>query len=80
LYSVARRRVRRLPYCGYDFLPKHRRAVHLIPVLGYADDALVVAIALRFATRRAGPDAIERHWLGNERGLEAGLRLAGLTP
>ena len=50
-----------------------------IPVLGYADDALVVAIALRFATRRAGPDAIERHWPGTERGLAAVLRLAGLT-
>jgi uncharacterized membrane protein YkvA (DUF1232 family) len=49
-----------------------------IPVLGYADDALVVAIALRFATRRAGSDAIERHWPGTPAGLTAVLRLAGL--
>lgn len=49
-----------------------------IPVLGYADDALVVAIALRFATRRAGSDAIERHWPGTAAGLAAVLRLAGL--
>lgn len=49
-----------------------------IPVLGYADDALVVAIALRFATRRAGTDAVERHWPGTAQGLAAVLRLAGL--
>ena len=49
-----------------------------IPVLGYADDALVVAIALRFATRRAGRAAVERHWPGTPAGLSAVLRLAGL--
>ena len=49
-----------------------------IPVLGYADDALVVAIALRFATRRAGRDAVTRHWPGTPTGLAAVLRLAGL--
>lgn len=49
-----------------------------IPVLGFADDALVVAIALRFATRRAGSNAIERHWPGTPEGLAAVLRLAGL--
>jgi len=51
-----------------------------IPVLGYADDALVVAIALRFATRRAGSAAIEQHWPGTPEGLAAVLRLAGLRP
>jgi uncharacterized membrane protein YkvA (DUF1232 family) len=49
-----------------------------IPVLGYADDALVVAVALRFATRGAGSEAIERHWPGTPEGLAAVLRLAGL--
>ena len=49
-----------------------------IPVLGYADDALVVAIALRFATRRAGAPAVPRHWPGTPDGLAAVLRLAGL--
>lgn len=49
-----------------------------IPVLGYADDALVVAIALRFATRRAGVAAVERHWPGTAQGLAAVIRLAGL--
>ncbi len=51
-----------------------------IPVVGYADDALVVAIALRFATRRAGSAAIEGHWPGTPEGLLAVLRLAGLRP
>ena len=51
-----------------------------IPVLGYADDAIVVAIALRFATRRAGSDAVKRHWPGTPEGLSAVLRLAGLKP
>jgi uncharacterized membrane protein YkvA (DUF1232 family) len=50
-----------------------------IPVLGYADDALMVAIALRFATRHAGRAAIERHWPGTPQGLSALLRLAGLA-
>jgi uncharacterized membrane protein YkvA (DUF1232 family) len=49
-----------------------------IPILGYADDALVVAIALRFATRRAGREAIAQHWPGTPAGLTAVLRLAGL--
>ena len=51
-----------------------------IPVIGYADDAIIVAIALRFATRRAGADAIERHWPGTPEGLRAVLRLSGITP
>lgn len=51
-----------------------------IPVLGYADDAIIVAIALRFATRRAGSDAVKRHWPGTTEGLSAVLRLAGLKP
>lgn len=49
-----------------------------IPVLGYADDALMVAIALRFVTRHSGREAVERHWPGTPDGLTAVLRLAGL--
>lgn len=49
-----------------------------IPVLGYADDALVVVIALRFATKKAGGDAVSHHWPGTRAGLAAVLRLAGL--
>ncbi len=50
-----------------------------IPVLGYADDAIVVAIALRYATRHAGADALERHWPGTPQGLRALRSMAGLT-
>jgi uncharacterized membrane protein YkvA (DUF1232 family) len=42
-----------------------------IPVIGVADDAIVVALVLRFATRRAGPEAIDRHWPGTPQGLAA---------
>lgn len=49
-----------------------------IPVAGYADDAIIVAIALRSVTRRAGVEAIDRHWPGTEEGLRALKRLAGL--
>lgn len=51
-----------------------------IPVIGYADDAVIVAFALRSVTRHAGAEAIERHWPGTPDGLAAIRRLAGLTP
>jgi uncharacterized membrane protein YkvA (DUF1232 family) len=51
-----------------------------VPVLGYADDALVVAVVLRSVVRRAGPDAVSRHWTGTPAGLVAVSRLAGLPP
>ena len=50
-----------------------------IPVLGYADDVIVVAIALRSITRRAGPDAIRQHWPGTPEGLSTVLRVTGLA-
>jgi uncharacterized membrane protein YkvA (DUF1232 family) len=49
-----------------------------IPVIGYADDAIIVALVLRSATRSAGPDAIARHWPGTPEGLEALMRLCRL--
>ena len=48
-----------------------------IPIIGYADDAIIVAIALRSVTRHSGPEAIRRHWPGTPDGLTAILRLAG---
>ncbi|GAA4756336.1 YkvA family protein [Modestobacter marinus] len=50
-----------------------------IPVLGYADDAIVVAMVLRSVVRRAGPDALIRHWPGTPGGLAA-LRRATRLP
>jgi uncharacterized membrane protein YkvA (DUF1232 family) len=49
-----------------------------IPVIGYADDAIVVAIAVRSVSRSAGPIALQRHWPGTPDGLATVLRLAGL--
>ena len=50
-----------------------------IPVIGYADDAIVVALVLRFATRHAGAAAIERHWPGSDQGLRALRSVVGLS-
>jgi uncharacterized membrane protein YkvA (DUF1232 family) len=49
-----------------------------VPILGYADDAIVVALVLRSVTRRAGPEALDRHWTGTPDGLAALRRLCGL--
>src|SRR3712207_3599197 len=49
-----------------------------VPVLGYADDAVVVALVLRSVVRRAGAGALTRHWPGDPAGLEVVSRLAGL--
>jgi uncharacterized membrane protein YkvA (DUF1232 family) len=51
-----------------------------IPVLGYADDAIIVAAALRWVARRAGADAIRRTWPGTDDGFAVLCRLAGRTP
>jgi uncharacterized membrane protein YkvA (DUF1232 family) len=50
-----------------------------IPVLGYADDAIIVAIAMRSDTRRADAQALERHWPGTPDGLATIRRLVGLS-
>jgi uncharacterized membrane protein YkvA (DUF1232 family) len=50
-----------------------------IPVLGYADDAIVVAAVLRSVVRRAGLDAVRARWPGSDHGFAALTRLTGLT-
>ncbi len=49
-----------------------------LPVIGYADDAIVVALVLRSVVRRAGPGAIRRHWPGSDDGLAVLWRVARL--
>ena len=49
-----------------------------IPVLGYADDAIVVTAVLRSVVRRAGIDAVRAHWPGTDDGFSAVVRLTGL--
>ncbi|MHA7277766.1 YkvA family protein [Arthrobacter sp. Hz1] len=48
-----------------------------LPVIGYADDVIIVALMLRFIIRRAGPDALVKHWPGNAGGLQVVMRLGG---
>ena len=50
-----------------------------LPVIGYADDAIVVALALRAVVRRAGREVVAHHWPGSADGLRAVERLAGIT-
>lgn len=49
-----------------------------IPVVGYADDAIIVALALRSVVRTAGPDPLQQHWPGSTDGLTVVRRLAGI--
>ncbi|WP_410814935.1 YkvA family protein [Micromonospora sp. 067-2] len=47
-----------------------------IPVIGYADDAIIVAAVLRSVVRRAGLGPVRRHWPGTADGLAALCRLS----
>lgn len=49
-----------------------------IPVLGYADDAIVATAVLRSVVRRAGLPAVRAHWPGTDDGFAAVVRLTGL--
>jgi len=71
-------RVRLWLLLGYLALPIDL-VPDVIPVIGYADDAVVVVLALRSVTRVAGAAALDRHWPGTPEGLRAVRRLAGLT-
>ncbi len=50
----------------------------IIPILGYADDAIVVALVLRSVGRRAGVGALRRHWPGTDVGFATLVRLCRL--
>ncbi|WP_431920169.1 YkvA family protein [Micromonospora wenchangensis] len=49
-----------------------------VPVLGYADDAILVVAVLRSVVRGAGVGAVRRHWPGTEDGFAALCRLTGV--
>jgi uncharacterized membrane protein YkvA (DUF1232 family) len=70
-------RVRLWLLLGYLALPVDL-VPDFVPVLGYADDAVVVALVLRSVVRHAGPDAVARHWPGTPAGLAALRRVARL--
>lgn len=59
---------------GYLLLPIDL-VPDFLPVVGYADDAVVIALVLRSVVRRAGTEAVERHWPGTLDGLAVVLRL-----
>jgi uncharacterized membrane protein YkvA (DUF1232 family) len=70
-------RLRLVLLIGYLVMPVDL-VPDFIPVVGYADDALVVALALRSVARAAGPEALDRHWPGTPDGLRVVKRLARL--
>ena len=43
----------------------------VIPVIGYADDAILVILVLRHVVRRAGPETVRRLWPGDDAALRA---------
>ena len=47
-----------------------------LPVIGYADDAIIVALVLRAVVKRTGPEALVRPWPGTPDGLAALAMLA----
>lgn len=49
-----------------------------IPLVGYADDGIVITLALRSVVRNSGTEALERHWPGTPEGLRIVWRLAGI--
>ena len=50
-----------------------------LPVLGWADDAILIVAGLRSVVRRAGDDALTRNWSGSHEGLQVVRRMAGIT-
>jgi uncharacterized membrane protein YkvA (DUF1232 family) len=49
-----------------------------IPVLGYADDAIIVIAVLRGVVRRVGIDTLRARWPGTDDGFTAVAHLTGL--
>jgi uncharacterized membrane protein YkvA (DUF1232 family) len=55
----------------FDLIPD------FVPVLGHADDAIVVTLVLRSVIRKSGPESLRRHWPGSDDGLRALQTLTG---
>ena len=50
----------------------------VLPVIGYADDAILTVLVLRHLTRGAGPGKLAEHWPGSAEGLSALRRMLRL--
>lgn len=51
-----------------------------LPVIGVADDAIVLVLVLRLVARRVGATRIHAHWRGTAQGFITLTWLAGLAP
>jgi uncharacterized membrane protein YkvA (DUF1232 family) len=49
-----------------------------VPVIGFADDAIITSVVLRHVIRRAGPEKIREHWSGTPDGLAVLTRMLRL--
>lgn len=49
-----------------------------IPVVGYADDAILTYVVLRSVVRRTSNEVLAKHWRGSPAGLDAVYRLLAL--
>jgi uncharacterized membrane protein YkvA (DUF1232 family) len=65
-----------IPYLvlPFDLVPD------FIPIAGYLDDAVIVALVLRHVLRGSDRELIESHWPGPPESLSLILRFAGYKP
>jgi uncharacterized membrane protein YkvA (DUF1232 family) len=65
-----------IPYLvlPFDLVPD------FIPIAGYLDDAVIVALVLRHVLRGSDRELIEAHWPGPQESLSLILRLGGYNP
>ena len=49
-----------------------------IPVLGYADDAILIGLVIRSLVRRAGPEIVRQTWPGTDAGLDLLAKLCNV--